>query len=113
MVAGWAGMLGLEALDAKLDGSLKAWLRARSTAPLRHSTLRATLEWSHDLLSARERTVLRSLSVFAGAFSMAAAETVVADGQLSGHDVFEQIANLVRKSMIAIDSESRTRRYRL
>jgi DNA-binding winged helix-turn-helix (wHTH) protein len=70
MAAGWAGLLGLEALDAKLAGSLKAWLRARSTAPPRHSTLRATLEWSHGLLSAAEQAVLCRLTVFAGSFTM-------------------------------------------
>jgi hypothetical protein len=58
MVAGWAGALGLETLDSRLDRPLHDWLRARSTAPPRQSTLRATLEWSHGLLSEIEKTVL-------------------------------------------------------
>lgn len=113
MVAGWAGLLGLEALDAKLDGSLQAWLRARSTAPPRHSTLRATLEWSHGLLSDSEKTVLRRLAAFAGSFSMQAAEAVAGDSATPDNKVFETVAGLIRKSMIAIVPGSRAQRYRL
>jgi predicted ATPase/DNA-binding winged helix-turn-helix (wHTH) protein len=113
MAAGWAGVLGLEALEAKLGGSLNAWLRARSTAPHRHSTLRATLEWSHDLLSTPEQAVLRRIAVFAGTFSMTDAEAVASDHMLSKQEVFEQLASLVRKSMVAVESVSRVRRYRL
>ena len=113
MVAGWAGLLGLETLDAKLDGSLQAWLRARSTAPPRHSTLRATLEWSHGLLSDIERTVLCRLAVFAGSFSMQAAEAVASDAAIPDSTVFETVAGLIRKSMIAIVPGSRAQRYRL
>jgi predicted ATPase/DNA-binding winged helix-turn-helix (wHTH) protein len=101
MVSGWVGVLGLRALDARLDGSLKTWLRARSTAPARHSTLRATLEWSHDLLSDGERLVLRRLAVFASAFTMPFAEAVIADHELPSEQVFEHLANLIRKSMVA------------
>ncbi|HEY2446074.1 MAG TPA: winged helix-turn-helix domain-containing protein [Rhizomicrobium sp.] len=113
MVAGWAGTLGLETLEAKLDGSMNAWLRARSTAPPRHSTLRATLEWSHSLLSAEEQAVLRRLAVFAGSFSMADAEAVTADKAIPGDRVFEHVVRLVRKSMLQLAPGSRAQRYRL
>ena len=113
MVSNWVEVLGLEALDAKLDGSLKAWLRARSTAPPRHSTLRATLEWSHDLLAPADRTVLRRLAVFAGGFTMEAAQTVASDESLTEEQVFEHVASLIRKSMIAVTPGSRSQTYRL
>jgi predicted ATPase/DNA-binding winged helix-turn-helix (wHTH) protein/tetratricopeptide (TPR) repeat protein len=113
MVASWSGLLGLETLDAKLDGSLQAWLRARSTAPARHSTLRATLEWSHGLLSDVEKMVLRRLSLFAGSFSMQAAEAVASDSGIAIETVFETVAGLIRKSMIAVVPGSRAQRYRL
>ncbi len=113
MVASWAGMLGLEALEAKLDGSAKAWPSARRTAPPRHSTLQATLEWSHDLLSTAEQKVLRRLAVFAGAFSMAAAESVVADGDIAKEDVLRLFARLINKSMIAVVPGPREHHYRL
>ena len=113
MVAGWAGILGLEMLDTKLDGSLRAWLRARSTAPSRHSTLHATLEWSYGLLSEVEKTVLCRLAVFAGSFSLQAAQAVAEDATITGDKVFEAVAGLIRKSMIAIVPGSRAQRYRL
>lgn len=113
MAAGWAGPLGLETLDAKLDGSLEPWLRARSTAPPRHSTLRATLEWSHGLLSAAEQAVLRRLAVFAGGFTMDAAEAVASDSVVPKEQVFEHVANLIRKSLIAVAPGWRSRRFRL
>jgi predicted ATPase len=103
----------LETLEAKLDGSLNAWLRARRTAPLRHSTLRATLEWSHDLLSPVEQVVLRRLAVFAGTFTMTAAEFVIADDSISKTQVLEQIARLIDKSMIAAVPGSSEHHYRL
>jgi predicted ATPase len=113
MASAWAGSLGLELLDAKLGGSMNAWLRARSTAPHRHSTLQATLEWSHDLLSAPEQSVLRRLAVFAGSFSMQAAEAVAGDPAIPVGQVFGHVASLLRKSMITIVPGSRSQRYRL
>lgn len=113
IVAGWAGVLGLEELDARLDGYLNAKLRAKSTAPQRHSTLRATLEWSYGLLSSDEQAVLRRLAVFAGSFSLEAAEAVAGDDAIPGEQVFEHTANLVRKSMIALSPSRDARRYRL
>jgi tetratricopeptide (TPR) repeat protein len=112
-VSGWVDVLGLRGLDARLDGSLKAWLRARSTAPARHSTLRATLEWSHDLLCDDERLVLRRLAVFAGAFTMSAAEAVIADRDMTSEQVFELLASLIRKSMVTLLPGSGSRSYRL
>jgi predicted ATPase/DNA-binding winged helix-turn-helix (wHTH) protein len=113
MVAGWAGMLGLEMLDAKLDGSLRDWLRARSTAPPRHSTLRAALEWSHALLSAAEQSVLCRLAVFAGGFTIRAAEAVAGGDRIPRSQIFGHVANLIRKSMIAVMPGSQMQRYRL
>jgi len=113
MVASRAASLGLEALDMKLGGSLKAWLRARHTAPARHSTLRATLEWSHGLLSTDEQAVLRRLAVFAGSFIMSAAENVAGDDAIPKERVFEHVGNLVRKSMLAMVRGSQPRYHLL
>ena len=113
MVASWAGMLGLKALEEKLDGSFNGWLGPRRTGPQRHSTLSATLEWSHDLLSPAEQIVLRRLAVFAGAFSMSAAEFVVAGEEIPNAELFGHIGRLINKSMIAVIPASRERHYRL
>jgi tetratricopeptide (TPR) repeat protein len=113
MVAGWAGPLGLATLDAKLDQSLNKFLRAGSTAPPRHSTMRATLDWSYGLLCAAEQTVLCRLAVFAGAFSMEAAETVAGDDRIPKDQIFEHVAGLVRKSMIGTAPGPPAQGYRL
>ena len=113
MVASWAGVLGLPALEAKLNDTPKTWPGARRTAPLRHSTLRTTLEWSHDLLSPEEQIVLRRLAVFAGPFSMPAAESVAAANDLAADDVLQLTARLIGKSMIAVVPGSHENLYRL
>ncbi len=111
IVAGWAGVLGLETLDAEFDGSMQAWPHAGNTTPPRHATLRATLQWSYDLLSATERTVLRRLAVFAGAFTLEAAKAVVGDSEIPEQRVFEHVGRMIRRSMVVLVPEAR--RYRL
>ena len=113
MIASWAAMFGLQALDERLDGSIESWPRARNTAPPRHSTLTATLEWSHGLLSADERIVLRRLSVFAGAFTMQAAEAVVADERIRPETLFDHVAALIRKSMVTVVAGTGSPMFRL
>jgi len=111
IAAGWAGVLGLEALDTKLGGSIKSWLKARNTSSPRHSTLHATLECGHDLLSASERVVLRRLAVFAGSFDIKAAEAVAGGDDVPAGEVFDHLISLVRKSIIAVVPGAQ--RYRL
>lgn len=112
MIAGWAPVLGLEKLETKLNRSID-WVRAKNTVPQRHSTLRATLEWSHALLSAAEQLVLSRLALFTGNFSIEAAEAVVGDNTIPQEQVVEHIAGLIRKSMIAVVPGSQVQRYRL
>ena len=66
-------------------------------APDRHRTLRAALEWSHDLLAPDERALFRRLSVFAGDWTLDAADRVCAD---AGADVIETVGSLVDKSLV-------------
>ncbi|HUB46547.1 MAG TPA: hypothetical protein VMB73_16315 [Acetobacteraceae bacterium] len=82
----------------------------RRTALPRHQTLRATLDWSYDLLPNVERTIFRRLAVFRGAFSMAAAETVASGSGLTMNQVSDGIVNLVSKSLVSVDI-SRTAPY--
>ena len=78
----------------------------------RHRTLRATLDWSFDLLPEAERVILRRLAVFAGAFSLAAAAAVVASAELTPSDVVEGVANLVAKSLVVGEHGDTGVRYR-
>ncbi len=80
--------------------------------PDRQATLKATLDWSHDLLDQDERLVFRRLSVFAGGFTLAAAEQVCS-GTLS-RTVPEVLAGLVDKSLVVADTDNREEsRFRL
>ena len=66
--------LGLDQLVERLNDRFHLLVGGSRTAPPRHQTLEATIAWSHDLLDADDRAVLRRLSVFAGSFSLEAAE---------------------------------------
>ncbi|MEI9930149.1 MAG: hypothetical protein WDM89_06275 [Rhizomicrobium sp.] len=93
----------MPALEAKLNDPSKSWLSARRTSPPRHSTLRAALEWSYDLLLPEEKIILRRLAVFSGSFSAAAAaESVAAANALETNDVLTLTAKLIRKSLITV-----------
>jgi predicted ATPase/transcriptional regulator with XRE-family HTH domain len=66
----------------------------------RHRTLRATLVWSHDLLSKEEKGFFRRLAVFSGGFGVEAAESVCARDQEGGQEVLEVLAGLVDESLV-------------
>lgn len=88
-------------------------LKGRRTAPERHQTLAATLDWSHDLLSETERTVLRRLSLFAGSFNLESACAIAADKGADLSAVIEDLANLVAKSLVVAEAGGAAMHYRL
>jgi predicted ATPase/DNA-binding winged helix-turn-helix (wHTH) protein len=85
----------------------------RRTALPRHQTLAATLDWSYEALSDTEQTVLRSLSVFAGEFTLDAAIAVMSDAHESGMDIPDLLAKLIAKSLVSADAQTNVARYRL
>ena len=83
------------------------------TAVRRQQTLRASVDWSHALLTEPERVLFRRLAVFLGGFDLDAAETVAGGGDVQRYQVLDQLSLLVDKSLVvAEDSRGRTR-YRL
>jgi hypothetical protein len=78
-----------------------------------HQTLRATLDWSFDLLPERERVVLRRISVFAGAFTLEGASAVAANARIAAEDLVDCVANLVSKSLVTVDVSGSMAVYRL
>lgn len=84
-----------------------------TTASGRQRTMRATIEWSHDLLTPEQRRLLRRLSVFLGGFTLDAAEGVCADERLDAFDVFDLLGELVAQSLVQADDEGAEFRYRL
>jgi DNA-binding CsgD family transcriptional regulator len=79
------------------------------TAVARQQTLQASVEWSHDLLSDRERVLFRRLATFSGGFTLEAAESVSAGDPLEGWELLGLLSDLVDKSLIVFDGQ----RYRL
>ena len=81
------------------------------TALPRHQTLLATMDWSYDLLSQMERSLLRRLSVFSGGWNLKAAEQVVSFGELTQQEVLDLLCNLVDKSLVLVEDQGVRVRY--
>jgi predicted ATPase/DNA-binding XRE family transcriptional regulator len=91
-------LLGPSSLLARLDQALSTgWAR---DLPQRQRTLRATLDWSHDLLSGPEKALFRRLSVFAGGWTLEAAEAVGASEEVRAEDVLELLGGLTEQSLV-------------
>lgn len=107
------GVFGVHELLNLLVDRFSTLAQGRRTAPERHKTLLATLDWSHQLLPDTERVVLRRLGVFPGVFSLSAAAGVVGDEKLASASVIDAVASLVTKSMLSAHVGGGAVRYRL
>jgi predicted ATPase/class 3 adenylate cyclase len=106
--------LSVEELARRIDDRFRLLTGGRRTALPRQRTLRALVDWSYDLLSADERIVLTTLAVFAGGFSLDAAEQVCAAEALSETTVLDAVEHLVAKSLLIAEQQHETEtRYRL
>ena len=112
MAAGRLASLGVEGLRASLDARFSVLSTGLRTADARHRALRDTVTWSVGLLDETEALVFRRLGVFAGGFSLEAAMTVVAVGELDRWTVAQTLATLVDKSLVTVDRPEPAR-YRL
>jgi predicted ATPase/class 3 adenylate cyclase len=100
-------------IAARLDERFRLLTGGRRTAVERHHTLRATVDWSYELLSEAEQAAFARLGVFAGGFTLEAAEQViVGDGREAG-EVLDLLEGLVARSMVALDESTPTTRYEL
>src|SRR6516165_1085172 len=113
LAAARASTLGVQELACRLDDCFSLLTEGRRTALRRHQTLRATLDWSYELLSESERMVLRWLSIFAGGFTLAAASAVIASASMLASDVVDGVANLVAKSLVTADVDGAAVHYRM
>src|SRR5258707_5429757 len=100
LAAARVATLGIDGLAARLEDRFRLLAGGHRTAMPRHQTLRATLDWSYELLTEPERAVLRRLAIFAGGFTLQAANTVVADDQIAASEGVDCVANLVAKSLV-------------
>ena len=97
--------LSVDKIAARLDDRFKLLTGGDPTAMPRQQTLRASIEWSYELLSGPERMLLRRLAVFSGGWTLEAAEAIAGGGELEqAASALEILANLVEKSLVAVDS---------
>jgi predicted ATPase len=101
--------LPLGELLKRLNDRFTVLTGGRPGALPRHQTLRTAIEWSHELCSVAERRLWARLSVFAGAFTLAAAQEVCAEVSLERPDVVDALVGLVDKSVVLVEGE----RYRM
>jgi predicted ATPase/class 3 adenylate cyclase/tetratricopeptide (TPR) repeat protein len=113
LAAARVAMLTPTELAQRLDQRFRLLTGSERGAAERHQTLRAAIDWSYDLLDEPERRVLDRLSVFAGSFSLQAAEAVATGGVVHHADVFELLAGLVARSLVQADATGNETRYRL
>ena len=118
-------MLSIEQISKRLDDRFRFLTGGARTALPRQQTLRALIDWSYDILSDNERLLLRRLSVFAGGWTLEAAEEVCSDqlsvtsestdNRLLITDVFDLLSQLVNKSLVVVVEQSHGRppRYRM
>jgi predicted ATPase/DNA-binding SARP family transcriptional activator len=108
-------VLSVDEIAARLDDRFSLLTAGSRTAIPRHQTLRATIDWSHDLLSEQERILFRRQAVFAGGFTLEAAEAVCSFGELKRSDILELLGRLVDKSLVIVEQAATTgeTRYRL
>ncbi|MBY0389793.1 MAG: LuxR family transcriptional regulator [Mycobacterium pseudokansasii] len=83
------------------------------TAVRRQQTLRASVDWSHALLTEPERVLFRRLAVFAGGFDLDAAQAVAAGSEVESYQLLDQLSLLVDKSLVVADDTGDGMRYRL
>jgi predicted ATPase/DNA-binding SARP family transcriptional activator len=105
-------MMTVDEIASRLDDRFSLLTSGNRSALPRQQTLRATIDWSHDLLSEAERVLFRRLAVFAGGFTLHAAESICSHKELERSDVLDLLGRLVDKSLVVVDAASGQTRYR-
>ncbi|HSR19409.1 MAG TPA: tetratricopeptide repeat protein [Anaerolineales bacterium] len=105
--------LSVEKVAELLTDRFRLLSEGGRTAPARQRTLKATLDWSYALLSAPERHVLKTISVFSGGCTLEAAEVVCAGDDLPAPEVLNRLTHLVDKSLVVVDKVAGEVRFRM
>ncbi|HWO33225.1 MAG TPA: winged helix-turn-helix domain-containing protein, partial [Candidatus Acidoferrum sp.] len=113
LAAGQVAALGLKNTVSRLVSRVELLKLSHRTAVPRHRTLKATLDWSCDLLSDAERIVFRRIAPFVGHFTLEGARYVVGELGVGTGEIFDAIAGLVEKSLIVARIDAAQAQYRL
>jgi len=103
--------LSVQSIAARLNDRFKLLITGDQTVLPRQRTLRALIDWSYDLLNDAERSLFQRLSVFAGGWTLEAAEAVCVDEHLRAEDVVDLLTRLVEKSLVIMELSGE--RYRM
>jgi predicted ATPase/class 3 adenylate cyclase len=106
-------VLAVEQIASRLDDVFRLLTGGSRTALPRQQTLRALIDWSFDLLSERERTLMARLPVFAGGFTLEAVMAICSDPDMDEYEVLDLLGQLVDKSLVIADELPGEVRYRL
>jgi predicted ATPase/DNA-binding SARP family transcriptional activator/DNA-binding CsgD family transcriptional regulator len=113
LAAAWIGTLTVEQISERLKDSL-GLLKGGRTLTRRQRTLRGAMDWSYDLLSEPEQIIFGRLSVFAGGWTLEAAEAVGAGDNVEEEELLELLWRLVNKSLVVAEARKEgTARYRM
>src|SRR5712675_347761 len=113
LAAGQVAALGLKNTISRLVSRLELLKLSHRTAVRRHRTLKATLDWSYDLRAGGERIVFRRVAPFVGHFTLEGARHVAGELGVGAGEIFDAIAGLVEKSLIATRIDEAQAQYRL
>ena len=114
LAAARARALSVEQISERLDDSFRLLTGGGRSALAHQRTLRTAMDWSHELLSEEEQIAFRRLSVFAGGWTLEAAETVCAGEGIEEGEVMNLLASLVDKSLVLVtEQRDGEARYRL
>jgi predicted ATPase len=114
LAAARVGALSVAQISDRLGHSLKLLSESNRTSPERQRTLRAALDWSYELLDEAERKLFGRLSVFAGGFTLEAAEAVCAGDEAESDEVLDLLEHVIDKSLVVAEAgEEDALRYRL
>jgi predicted ATPase/DNA-binding CsgD family transcriptional regulator len=113
LAAARARVLSVEQISSRLDDSFRLLAGSGRAALAHQRTLRATMDWSYELLTQEEQNVFERLSVLAGGFTLEAAEAVGTGGDIEEARVLDLLASLVDKSLVLVEELDRESRYRL
>jgi predicted ATPase/class 3 adenylate cyclase/DNA-binding CsgD family transcriptional regulator len=106
-------VLGVERIASGLGDRFRLLTGGARSAMPRQQTLRASVDWSHELLDDDERVLFRRMAVFAGGWALDAVEEVCAGEQLEGLAILDLLSSLVEKSLVVVEEQGASVRYRL
>ena len=113
LAAARASVLSAQQIDERLANRFTLLTGGPRTRDARQRTMRAAIDWSHDLLEPDEAVFFRRLSVFVGGWTLYAAETVCGSPPLASSAVIDLLAGLVDKSLVVVEAGEATTRYRM